>query len=727
MRHEAAPLARPVKQERAPGSSANFEAMAAEPLSRWQDWRPRFLVLLALLGILLLFALAREVSSWPHLSVSQHVVAISSATGRVELPDATLLQRSSRWVVTDSARASQLLLHQGVAQVFAHGQVILEFADGRTAMRTVVTRGLLDLPREFWLRVGLAMAMFLLSMSVWLSLPTVSNRLYVVMASSQVGNLALDAVSSIFGVGLPPRWVALDFIARCGFDLIMVAALLHVACISPQRLPREHQWVAVGWAAAAASLFAAAMSPQGWWIAQGVSSVLMAAAMTRFAKSWRLNPTPSTVIRLRCAALAALLWLGLGVALGATRNQPQWHAAIAESGSTLWYLSVAALLALVPLLSRARQIGRELGLLATAGGLALLLDVLLADVLGVYRLLSIVLALSGAMLVYGMLRESMLARLLGVGVITTERMFERLYRIAREVESHPDRTRKLLAELLVELFDPLQVRMISEPAGDSRVTDDGSTMQVPVPVVGFDGEGYECTIVLRFAQRGNRAFTPDDVRLAQRIVEQLERAVAYDRAVERGRHEERQRIAQDLHDDIGARLLTLIYKAQSPEMEDYARHTLHDLKTLTRGLAASSHRLSHAAGEWKADLTHRLTAANIDLGWSCEFDQDVLLGMVQWSALTRVLRELVSNTIAHSMATRVEVSVKLENDCLRLSVVDDGRGQVPKDWAHGLGLSGVRKRVKQMNGQVEWTQASPRGIRCDVVVIGFSGRSGSAE
>ena len=51
-------------------------------------------------------------------------------------------------------------------------------------------------------------------------------------------------------------------------------------------------------------------------------------------------------------------------------------------------------------------------------------------------------------------------------------------------------------------------------------------------------------------------------------------------------------------------------------MEDYVRHTLQDLKTLTRGLAAPNHRLSHAAAEWKADLTQRLTAAHVELDWS---------------------------------------------------------------------------------------------------------------
>jgi signal transduction histidine kinase len=138
-------------------------------------------------------------------------------------------------------------------------------------------------------------------------------------------------------------------------------------------------------------------------------------------------------------------------------------------------------------------------------------------------------------------------------------------------------------------------------------------------------------------------------------VEQLRRAVAHDRAIEQGRSEERGRIAQDLHDDIGARLLTLMYKAPNSEMEDYVRHTLQDLKTLTRGLAATTHMLSHAAGEWKADIAQRLAASGCDLEWTFAQDCDIQLNVVQWSGLTRILRELVSNIIAHAHARHARI------------------------------------------------------------------------
>ncbi|OYU76110.1 MAG: hypothetical protein CFE45_31900 [Burkholderiales bacterium PBB5] len=157
-----------------------------------------------------------------------------------------------------------------------------------------------------------------------------------------------------------------------------------------------------------------------------------------------------------------------------------------------------------------------------------------------------------------------------------------------------------------------------------------------------------------------------------------------------------------------------MYKAPNAEIEEYIRHTLQDLKTLTRGLAASSHPLSHAAAEWKADLTQRLSAAGCDLHWSFSADREMTLSVVQWSGLTRVLRELVNNIIAHARATQVEISVHFDRGRITVVVADDGIGQAPQAWPHGLGLGGVRKRVKLLGGSVAWQQRDTGGIRCEV-------------
>jgi signal transduction histidine kinase len=80
------------------------------------------------------------------------------------------------------------------------------------------------------------------------------------------------------------------------------------------------------------------------------------------------------------------------------------------------------------------------------------------------------------------------------------------------------------------------------------------------------------------------------------------------------------------------------------------------------------------------------------------------------------LRELVTNAIYHANAAHVSIDGKLENGAFRLTVSDDGTGTDPKQWAHGLGLGGIRKRVKTLNGDVTWVQQPAGGVRCEVTL-----------
>jgi len=444
--------------------------------------------------------------------------------------------------------------------------------------------------------------------------------------------------------------------------------------------------------------------------------------------SWSLARAahPFTLL-MRRFGVVTVVTLALLIAASAMASRvPRVQYDIASIGSMIWYVFFGALLLLLPFLSKSQQIVREFSLLAAISTVATSLDLLFVAVFSLGQFASLTLSLFLSLGAYAGVRQWVLNQLLGNSMLTTERMFEQLYRIARDVEAHPDRTAVLLSTLLRDLFEPMEVIVVPRRLNGARVVHAGAALILPVPqlggVGGSDDEAAQTplSIALHFAGRGRRLFTWEDARLADRIVEQLRRAVAFDKAVEQGRSEERTRIAQDLHDDIGARLLTLMYKAPTPEMEEYLRHTLKDLKTLTRGLAASNHRLSHAAAEWKADLSQRLTVAQIELGWHFRFDDDMLLSVVQWSALTRVLRELISNTIAHSQANRVDIRFELQADRLHLTVTDDGIGRNPRSWSHGLGLGGVRKRVKQLGGEVEWRDAEPHGVTCVVTLQSFS-------
>ena len=732
-------------------ADSTFDAVALElalgrrlPPARWIGWRLRLLLLAALFGCLGLFLLVGHIAATPYIdaawratpgggltlvqagsrelqALQGHELIEIRAQGRPPLAVGSLvLQRSPRWLVDDSLRERQAELQDALTRQLQAPQPRLVFSDGSQVDAAVQPRQLGGLGVMFWALCALALVLYLISMVVVLARPSARNLLYAVITLSQAANLVCIALESMPGLGLPAGFARWDASLRLALDLVTGAAVMHSIALHPRRLPGHATIGAVGWLVALAMISTHALHgvPGVWWAVQSAIVGYGVAAVLLLGWSYRLEPNPFAMVlrRFGMVAVGTLALLTLAVALADDKPAPAFN--IAAVGSAIWYVFLASLLLLVPFLSRSRQMMREFAMLAGISTVATSLDLLFVAVFSLGQFASLTLALFLSLGAYAGARQWILNQMLGTRLLTTERMFEQLYRIAREVEARPESAGVLLTRLLKDLFEPLETLQIARDAPRTLVLRDGSTLLVPIPPLGEGRDSREgqqpATVVLRFAQRGKRLFTPDDARLADGIVDQLRRAVAYDQAVERGRSEERLRIAQDLHDDIGARLLTLMYQAPTPEMEDYLRHTLQDLKTLTRGLAAASHPLAHAAAEWKADISQRLAAVQCDLEWSFVADREVVLSVVQWSGLTRILRELVNNAITHSGATHVTAHIGYERGALSLLLCDDGHGREPAAWSHGLGLGGIRKRVKQLNGRVEWRENRPRGICCEV-------------
>ena len=559
-------------------------------MSRWMGWRLRLLVLCALLGCLAVFALTRTLAAAPHLAASwrataQGQVELSNSTDPVlalhrgqalvsmrggALPafqvDALALQRSPRWIVEDSERERQRQMHEQLFDAQSQAAVTLGFSDGRAVTVVPEPRGVSGLPVIFWMLAAFALALYLVSCVVVLAQPSSRNVVYAVMGLCQSANLLFIAVESTIELGLRAPFLELDMPARMAFDLVTAAAMVNAVCLHPRRLPGSG-WIALaGWAAVPLliGLFAAGLLPHAWWWTQGGVMALGALAIGLLSWSYQIEPHPFAIVLRRFGTVTLATWVLLTLALGASSRLSGMPHNIADIGSMVWYVFLSSLLLLTPFLARSQTFMREFSLLAAISTVATSLDLLFVAVFSLGQFASLTLSLFLSLAVYAGARQWILNHLLGSSMLTTERMFEQLYRIAREVEAHPERTPTLLSQLLADLFEPLEVSVVERSSRRTRVTSDGSSMLVPVPVLSDDPLALHGSVMIRFAHRGRRLFTSEDARLTDRIVEQLRRAVRFDKAVEQGRSEERLRLAQDLHDDIGARLLTLMYKAQSP-------------------------------------------------------------------------------------------------------------------------------------------------------------------
>lgn len=198
---------------------------------------------------------------------------------------------------------------------------------------------------------------------------------------------------------------------------------------------------------------------------------------------------------------------------------------------------------------------------------------------------------------------------------------------------------------------------------------------------------------------------------------QLEASYARLQTLERARavQEERERIHSDLHDDVGAKLLTLVYRAPSPEHADLARAALQDLRDVVSSPMAPDQALEYALGDWRSECEQRLGSAGIGLQWQQDAQVEQLrLAPQQGINLGRILREAISNAIRHAQACCVQVELQLIGAVLHLHVIDNGSASAQGLQRQGRGTRNMQARAQALGGQFERFVHAPQGCHVHI-------------
>ncbi len=174
--------------------------------------------------------------------------------------------------------------------------------------------------------------------------------------------------------------------------------------------------------------------------------------------------------------------------------------------------------------------------------------------------------------------------------------------------------------------------------------------------------------------------------------------------VEQVTERERKRIAADLHDDLGAKLLTIVHTSESERISTLAREALEEMRLSVRGLTGKPVRLNDALGDWRAEVVSRLAQSGVEAEWQAPSEEDVPLTLSAraYVQTTRILREAVSNVIKHSGATHCSIRCTIADGDFQLRVQDNGNGiPVGLDGRldKGHGMASMKGRAKQLQGQ----------------------------
>lgn len=184
-----------------------------------------------------------------------------------------------------------------------------------------------------------------------------------------------------------------------------------------------------------------------------------------------------------------------------------------------------------------------------------------------------------------------------------------------------------------------------------------------------------------------------------------------DRKAREAAHEERSRIARDLHDST-AHALTLITlqagSARERSNPDLSDETLASIERTGREALADMHRfldlLGPADGDAPGiadlpDLVDRVGSGGLSVGLDVSDVQGVPLSVS--TTVYRVVQEALTNVVRHSSASTASVVVRREAGAVVAEVTDDGHGRPPTVPGSGRGLASLRERLRLFDGTLD--------------------------
>jgi signal transduction histidine kinase len=210
------------------------------------------------------------------------------------------------------------------------------------------------------------------------------------------------------------------------------------------------------------------------------------------------------------------------------------------------------------------------------------------------------------------------------------------------------------------------------------------------------------------------------------------------REMDQVRLREREQLARELHDTVAHHISAIAIRAQAGRVvaatrpdaaldalgviEEEASRTLAEMRGMVGVLREGGEEPDLAPQRGVADIERLARGVGgrprvgVDLSGDLED-----LGPSVGAAIYRIAQESITNAVRHARrATRVDVSVAGEEDCVRLTVRDDGDASpTGRSWA-GYGLVGMAERAMLLGGTLEagpgpdggWTVTAvlPRGI-----------------
>jgi PAS domain S-box-containing protein len=197
--------------------------------------------------------------------------------------------------------------------------------------------------------------------------------------------------------------------------------------------------------------------------------------------------------------------------------------------------------------------------------------------------------------------------------------------------------------------------------------------------------------------------------------------------------EERERLSQDLHDNLLQSLYAVgmgleltkqriqrTSRANAKRLEESVgqlNHVIREVRTFISQVQPPVV-LDQSVGETLRALAGSFTATGAgDIAVTVDDDPGLRLSPEQRMHLLAIAKEALSNSIRHTKADKRIISLRRQGSTIRLEITDNGQGFSPAARrTHGMGLRNMRARAGKLRGRLAITSVRKQGTTVTLTI-----------
>ncbi len=188
---------------------------------------------------------------------------------------------------------------------------------------------------------------------------------------------------------------------------------------------------------------------------------------------------------------------------------------------------------------------------------------------------------------------------------------------------------------------------------------------------------------------------------------------------------ERERIAKELHDDIGQKLsvVKMQLSLTNPDFQKATQiidSTIEEVRLISHNLIPENlaNGIILALERFVEEFNYSNKNIKLKLSLNGILDEKKL-DQQQTMAIFRIIQEFVTNSVKYSNANNVYIDFLIDQNKLILKLSDDGIGfnVLEAKKLKGIGLKNIESRVRQLNGKVQMNSIINTGTQFDFEFI----------